>query len=104
MARIKKGVTVTILSGKDKGKTGKVLQIWPERERALVERINLAKHFERRSQQHPSGGVVERENPIALAKLAVTCSACRKATRVRWRIAADGTKQRLCQHCQGVLV
>ena len=102
MARIKKGDTVTVLSGRDRGKSGKVLQVWPERDRALVEHLNLVKHFERRSQQHPSGGIIEREGAIALSKLAPVCPACRKPTRIGW--SGDGEKkQRICKRCKGVI-
>lgn len=103
MARIKKGDTVTVLSGKDRGKSGKVLQVWPERDRALVERINLVKHFERRTQQNQSGGIVEREGTVALSKLALTCSRCQKPVRIGWSSGADGSKQRVCRGCQGPL-
>jgi large subunit ribosomal protein L24 len=98
MARIKKGDTVTVLSGKDRGKSGKVLQVWPARGRALVERLNLTKHFERRTQQAPSGGVVERESPLALAKLAPVCPKCSKPVRVGWRLSGED-KQRVCRRC-----
>ena len=103
MARIKKGDTVTVLSGKDRGKTGKVLQIWPERERALVERINLVKHFDRRSQQNQAGGIVEREGAVALSKLALFCPKCRKASRVGWLVSGAGEKQRVCRSCHEVV-
>ena len=103
MARIKKGDTVFVLSGKDKGKTGKVLKVWPEEERALVERLNLVKHFERRSQQNQAGGIVEREGRLALSKLALLCPKCRRPSRIGWRIATDGGKQRICRRCQDIL-
>jgi len=103
MARIKKGDTVTVLNGKDRGKTGKVLQVWPGRERALVERLNLVKHFERRSQQHQAGGVVEREGAIALSKLALVCPRCRRPARAGWSVSADGEKQRVCRRCREAL-
>ena len=103
MARIKKGDTVAVLSGKDRGKTGKVLQLWPERDRALVERVNLVKHFERRSQQSPQGGVVEREGAIALSKLAPVCPNCRKPSRIGWHTTQDGSKQRICRRCKGIV-
>lgn len=99
MARIKKGDTVSVLSGKDRGKTGKVLHVWPEEERALVERINLVKHFERRTQQTPAGGVIEREGAIALSKLAPLCSQCQKPARVGWKMSGD-SKQRICRRCE----
>ena len=102
MARIKKGDLVSVLSGKDRGKSGKVLAVWPERDRALVERLNLLKHFERRSQQNPQGGVIEREGTIALPKLAPVCPNCHKPARVGWSVTGDGQKQRICRRCQGV--
>lgn len=103
MARVKKGDTVAVLTGKDRGKTGKVLQVMPQEGRALVERLNLVKHFERRSQQAPAGGVIEREAAIALAKLAIVCPHCRRPTRVGWNVQPSGEKQRVCRRCKGVL-
>ena len=100
MARIKKGDTVVVLSGKDRGKSGKVLAVWPQREQALVERLNVLKHFERRTQQNPAGGVIEREAPMALDKLTPLCPKCRKPSRVGWSLGADGSKQRICRRCQ----
>ncbi len=100
MARIKKGDTVAVLSGKDRGKTGKVLQVWPVPGRALVERINLVKHFERRSQQNQTGGVIEREGAMALSKLALFCQRCHRPSRVGWVVSDDGTKQRICRRCK----
>ena len=103
MTHVKKGDTVAVLSGKDKGKTGKVLRVWPEQGRALVERINLMKHFERKSQQNPSGGIIEREGPLAVAKLGVLCPKCRRASRIGWELATDGNKRRICRRCHEVL-
>ena len=103
MARIKKGDTVTVLSGKDKGKTGKVLRIWPTEGRALVERINLLRHFERKSQQNPAGGIIEREGAVAMAKLALLCPRCRKPCRIGWVLSSDGAKQRVCGWCKDAL-
>ena len=103
MARIKRGDVVAVISGKDKGKTGKVLQVWPERERALVERINLMKHFERRSQQNPNGGVIEREASLAVAKLALVCPKCKAPTRVGWQTSGSDDKRRVCRKCKGFI-
>ena len=99
MARVRKGDTVAVLSGKDKGKTGKVLMVWPDRDRALVEHINLLKHFDRRTQQNQAGGVIEREGSVALSKLALVCPKCRKPSRVAWSASSDGEKQRICRKC-----
>ncbi len=103
MARIKKGDTVAVLSGKDRGKTGKVLRVWPEQDRALVERINLVSHFERKSQQTPAGGVIVREAAVPLSKLAPVCPRCRKPSRVGWLVPDGGVKQRICRRCNEAL-
>ena len=100
MARIKKGDVVTVLSGKERGKTGKVLQVWPEEQLALVEHLNLMKNFERPTQQNQAGGVIAREAPLPLAKLTLSCPQCRRPTRVGWRLNPSGEKQRVCARCE----
>lgn len=103
MARIKKGDTVAVLTGKYRGKTGKVLQVWPDRDRALVERINLVKHFDRRSQQNQAGGIVEREAAMHLSKLALVCQKCQRPVRTGSQVTEAGEKQRICRKCGGVV-
>jgi large subunit ribosomal protein L24 len=98
MARIKKGDMVAVLSGKDRGKTGKVLQVWPDRDQALVEHLNVATHFERPSQQNQKGGIIQREAPLALSKLGVFCPRCRKPSRGAWAVGAE--KRRICHRCK----
>lgn len=103
MTRIKKGDLVAMLSGRDRGKTGKVLRVWPAEDRALVEQLNLVKHFDRRSQQNQAGGIVEREGSIALSKLVLVCPKCRKPCRVgsSTTTATGGAKLRMCRRCHG---
>ena len=103
MARIKKGDTVAVITGKYRGKTGKVLRVWPAQERALVERINLLKHFDRRSQQNQAGGIVEREGAMHLSKLALVCPKCQKPSRSGWHVSGSGEKQRICRRCEGTI-
>jgi len=102
MARLRKGDTVAVLTGKDRGKRGKIIRIVPEAGKALVERINLMKHFERRVSADRPGGVIEREALIALDKLALVCPRCNQSARVGWKRTADGGKQRICKRCQEV--
>ncbi len=103
MAKLKKGDLVAVLAGKDRGKRGKILRMMSERGTALVERLNLAKHFERRTQQNQAGGIIEREAPIGMAKLAVVCPRCDRPVRVGWSVSSDGTKQRICRRCKEAL-
>lgn len=103
MGGIRKGDTVIVLSGKDRGKTGKVLSVFPDRMRVLVERVNMLKHFDRRTQQNQAGGVIEREAALHVAKLALMCPKCRKPSRRSVMVSADGTRQRVCHRCKSPL-
>jgi large subunit ribosomal protein L24 len=98
--KLKKGDTVMALSGKDRGKTGKVLRILPFRAMAIVEGINLVKKSMRKTQQDQQGGIVERENPMRLSNLALYCKNCNKPTRVGVSKLSDGTKSRFCKKCK----
>ena len=102
MNRIKKGDMVYVLAGKNKGKTGKVLRVWPAQDAALVERINMVKHFDRRSQQNQAGGIVEREGSMPLAKRALYCPKCQKPSRAGFSVSGD-QKQRVCHRCESVV-
>ncbi len=101
--KLKKGDTVTVLSGKDRGKKGKILRVDPNRGVALVERLNLRKHFDRRTRADQPGGIIERESPMALGKLALVCPRCSKPTRVGMRVT-EQTKQRVCKQCGEAIV
>jgi len=92
--RIRKGDKVKVLAGRDKGKTGKVIHVYPKKDRALVEGINIAKKHIRRSQQHPQGGILNQELPIHLANLALLDPTSSKPTRLKTIVAKDGSKQR----------
>lgn len=70
--RIKKGDSVKVIAGDDKGKTGKVLQVIPQTGRALVEGVNMVKKHMRKSESHPQGGVVEMESPVDISNLKVS--------------------------------
>lgn len=95
LARIRKGDTVIVISGKDKGKTGKVLRVWPELERVTVEKINMVKRHTKPTPMNREGGIIEREAPIHLSKVMPVDPETGKGTRVRTRIEADGSKTRI---------
>lgn len=102
MARLKKGDTVAVLSGRDRGKRGKILRVIPDDETALVEQLNMVTCFERRTRTEQQSGLIRREAPLPLGKLALVCPRCGKSTRVRFKV--DGNeKRRVCQHCREVL-
>jgi large subunit ribosomal protein L24 len=99
MFKIKKNDMVLVISGKDKGKQGKVLEVFPKEKRAIVEKINLVKKAMRPRSQEQRGGIVSVEAPIYLSKLMLICKSCNRPTRVGFKILEDGTKTRICKKC-----
>ena len=102
MAKIKKNDTVLILAGRDKGKTGKVLALFPDKYRAIVEGVNFVKKHTRRTRDDQKGGIVQKEATIHLSNLALFCKGCNRATRVGFDLLKDGTKTRFCKRCKEV--
>ena len=95
MLHIKKDDTVFVLSGNDKGRKGRVLSIDPKKGRAIVEGINMVKKSTNPTAQHPQGGIIEKEAPIRLCKLAVVDPKTGKPTRVGFKVKDDGKKVRI---------
>ena len=95
---IKKNDTVVVLSGKDKGKKGKVLGTVPSEAKVVVEGINMATCHIKPRKQGEEGGIVQREAAIYASKVQVVCPKCDKGTRVAHKIV-DGKKVRVCKHC-----
>ena len=95
---IKKGDTVVVLSGKDKGKQGKVLGTVPADNKVVVEKINMVTCHVKPRRQGEEGGIIQREAAIAACKVQVVCPKCSKATRVAHKIE-NGNKTRVCKHC-----
>jgi len=94
-ARIRKGDTVVVISGKDKGKTGKVMRVLREDDRVVIEGINLVKRHTRPSPRNPSGGILEREQPLHACKVMPLDPKTGKGTRVRFNTLEDGKKVRV---------
>ena len=95
---IKKGDTIVVLSGKDRGKTGKVLGTVPSEAKVVVEGINMVTCHIKPRRQGEEGGIVKREAAIYASKVQVVCPKCSKATRVAYEIK-DGKKVRTCKKC-----
>jgi len=97
--KIKKGDKVEVLVGKDKGKSGKVLELIPAKNSAIVDGINLVKkHLRRRSEAEP-GGIKDMPKPLSISKLALFCGSCGRGVRFGIKEAGDGTKMRICKKC-----
>jgi len=103
LARVKKNDTVMVIAGKEHGKTGKVLRVLPDENRAIVERLNMVKrHTKPRGPQNP-GGIVEKEASIHLSNLMPMCERCNAPVRVGTRVLQDGNKARFCRRCNELL-
>jgi len=104
MSKIKKNDIVKILAGRDSGKTGKVLTIFPKKMKALVQGINMVKkHSRRKSNDQQQGGIVHKESSIDISNLMIVCQKCSKATRVGFNKLSDGTKVRICNKCKEII-
>ncbi|MEW6572438.1 MAG: 50S ribosomal protein L24 [Bacillota bacterium] len=100
---VKKGDTVVVLRGKDAGKKGKVLTVFPKEHRVVVEKVNIVKRHTRPTRRIPQGGIMEKEAPIHASNVMLVCGKCHKPTRVGRRILEDGNKVRFCKKCGEVL-
>ena len=96
--KIKKGDTVQVLNGNDKGKTGEVLQVIPKTEKVIVKGINVRKKHVKPRKKGEEGGILSVECPIHVAKLSVVCPKCNKPTRIGYEIEKD-EKVRVCKKC-----
>jgi large subunit ribosomal protein L24 len=96
---VKKGDTVLVLSGKDKGKKGKVLTVYPKEGKIIVEGVNMVTKHTKPRRQGQTGGIIHQEAPIYAAKVMHVCNKCEKATRVARKLLDNGEKVRYCKHC-----
>jgi large subunit ribosomal protein L24 len=94
-ARVRKGDVVVVISGKDKGKKGKITRIYVEDERVVVEGVNLVKRHTRPTPRSPSGGIIEREQPLHASKVMPVDPKTGEGTRVRFKTTDDGKKVRV---------
>ncbi len=100
---IRKNDTVMVISGKDKGKKGKVRIAHPKDETLIVEGINFIKRHTKATRQARQAGVIELEAPVHISKVMLLCDKCNKPTRLGFRFLEDGKKVRFCRVCQEVI-
>jgi len=101
--RIRKGDLVRVISGKEKGKEGNVLSVFPGKQAVYVEGLNLFTRATKASQGNPKGGLIEREGRLHLSNVMLLCVSCGKVTRVGVKALPDGKKLRTCRRCDEVL-
>ena len=98
-SHVRRGDTVGVIAGRERGKRGKVLRVIPEKSRVLVEKINMVKKHQRPTQKLRQGGIIEREGALALSNVLLVCSRCDKPSRTGIKELADGRKVRTCKRC-----
>jgi len=100
---VKKGDNVVVLSGKDKGKQGKVLKADPKGGKVIVEGVSVAMKHRKPRKQNEEGGIIKMETPIYASKVMLVCPKCSKPTRPAYRILDDGSKSRVCRKCGEII-
>ena len=106
---IKKNDMVQVIAGKSRGKTklqgktGKVIAVFPEKGRAVVEKMNMVKRHSKPTQKMPQGGIIEKEASIHLSNLQLICPRCSGRTRISYTVLADLTKKRICKRCKEII-
>jgi large subunit ribosomal protein L24 len=101
---IRKNDNVVVVTGKDRGKRGRVLKVVPDKNRLVVEGVNLIKrHTKPNPQRGIKGGLVEREAALHASNVQLVCPECARPTRLGKRVLGDGRKVRICRKCEGVV-
>ena len=101
---IRKNDSVLVITGKDRGKKGRVLKVLPERNRLVIEGVNLIKrHTKPNPQKNIKGGIVEREASVHASNVQLVCPECGAHVRIGRRVLGDGRKVRICRKCEGVV-
>ncbi|MGE4484217.1 MAG: 50S ribosomal protein L24 [Oscillospiraceae bacterium] len=95
---IRRDDKVIVLSGKDKGKEGKVHSVDPKNSKVIVEGVNVARRHQKPRKQGDEGGIIKKETPIYSCKVMLVCPKCGKPTRIAYKLTADG-KVRVCKKC-----
>lgn len=96
---VKTGDTVVVISGKDKGKKGKVLAVSPKEGKIIVEKVNMVSKHVKPRKMGEQGGIIKAEGAFYACKAQVYCASCKKATRVAHKVNKDGSKIRVCVKC-----
>lgn len=100
---VKKDDLVMVIAGKEKGKSGKVLRVIPERGKVLVESLNIVKRHTRPARGGSGGGILEKEAPLDASNVQMLCKGCNKPARSGIRVLQDGSKARYCKKCNEIL-
>ena len=101
--RLRRDDNVLVIKGRDRGKQGRIQQIFPKQDRVLVEGVNIVLRHTKATAQVRQGGIIQKELPIQASNVVLVCIHCAKPTRIGARFLADGTKARICKKCEEVI-
>jgi large subunit ribosomal protein L24 len=101
--KIKKDDIVTVITGKDKGKSGKVLKVFPDTNKVIIEKINFVKRHTKPSQKVQQGGILEKEAALSISKVMLICNKCGKKTKVKMGALQGGKHVRMCKKCNEMI-
>lgn len=96
---VRKNDTVMVISGKDKGKIGEVLSVFPKNGKVLVKSVNMITKHQKPNKENMQGGIIHKEAPIFSSKVMLYCTKCKSVTRISNKVLNDGTKVRVCKKC-----
>lgn len=100
---IKKNDRVVVVSGKEKGKEGRVLTVLPKKSRLIIEKINIIKRHMKPSRKYAQGGIIEKEGSVHISNVMLICRRCHKPVRIGNKVLDDGRKVRVCRKCKEVI-
>lgn len=100
---IKKNDTILVITGKEKGKKGRVLSVSPLKDQLLIEKVNIIKRHMKPSRKYTQGGIIEKEAPLHISNVMLVCPKCSKPTRIGNSLLQDGRKVRMCKKCREVI-
>jgi len=100
---IKKNDTILVITGKEKGKKGRVLSVSPLKDQLLIEKVNIIKRHMKPTRKYAQGGIIEKESPLHISNVMLVCPKCSKPTRIGNSLLQDGRKVRMCKKCREVI-
>ncbi len=100
---IKKEDTVAVITGKERGKKGRVLSVMPSKSSLIIEKVNLIKRHMKPSRKYSQGGIIEKEAPVGISNVMLVCPKCGKSTRISNFMMEGGKKVRMCKKCKEVI-
>jgi len=100
---VKKNDTVLVIAGREKGKKGRVLSVYPSKGRLLIEKINMIRNHMKPTRKYAQGGIIEKEAPLHISNVMLICPKCNKPTRISNTHLQEGRRVRMCKKCREVM-